>query len=117
MELIMTVQKLEKEQWRSFFDRVSKGLKGKQAEIEIASLDLGDQVEAEWLPLFGIVYEPKSDVLEVALEGVDHMIHKPREIYIDNGAQTLTSVEIIDAEGTEQIVRLRDPLMLPPPAR
>src|SRR6202521_3997578 len=79
MELIMTVHKLEKEQWRSFFDRVSKGLKGKQAEIEIASLDLGDQVAAEWLPLFGIVYEPKSDVLEVALEGVDHMIHKPRE--------------------------------------
>ena len=56
-------------------------------------------------------------MLEVALEGVDHMIHKPREIYIDNGAHTLTSVEILDAEGTKQIVRLRDPLMLPPPGR
>jgi hypothetical protein len=117
MELIMTVQKLEKGQWRSFFDRLSRGLAGKQAEIEIASLDLGDQVGAEWLPLIGIVYDPKSDVIEVALEGVDHMIRKPHEIYIDNGTQTLKGLEIIDGEGTKQIVKLRDPLMLPPPAR
>jgi hypothetical protein len=117
MELIMTVQKLDKGQWRSFFDRLSKGLDGKEAEIEVASLSLGDQVEADWLPLLGIVYDPKSDVIEVALDGLDHMIHKPREIYIDGGAQTLTSVEIVDAEGTKQIVKLRDQLMLPPPGR
>ena len=89
----------------------------REAEIEVASLDLGDQVEADWLPLLGIVYDPKSDVVEVALDGLDHMIHKPREIYIDGGAQTLTSVEIVDAEGTKQIVQLRDQLMLPPPGR
>jgi len=29
------------------FDRLSKTLQGKQAEIEVASLSLGDQVEAE----------------------------------------------------------------------
>lgn len=113
----MTVQKLEKGQWRSFFDRVSKGLDRKQAEIEVAALNLGDQVEAEWLPLFGIVYDPKSDVLEVALDGLDHMIQKPREIYIDSSGQTLTSVEIVDAEGTKQLVKLRDQLMLPPAER
>jgi hypothetical protein len=117
MELIMTVQKLEKGQWRSFFDRLSKGLDGKQAEIEIASLNLGTQVEAEWLPLLGIVYDPRTDMIEVALDGLDHMIPKPREIYIDNGAQTLMSLEIVDAEGVKQIVKLRDPLMLPPPGR
>jgi Family of unknown function (DUF5335) len=103
MEPIMTVHKLEKEQWRPFFDRLSKGLDGKQAEIEIASLYLGDQVEAEWLPLLGIVYDPKNDIIELALDGLDHMIHKPREIYIDNGAQTLMSLEIVDADGTKQI--------------
>ena len=50
----MTVRKLEKTEWRRFFDWVSKGLVGKRAEIEIASLALGDQIEAEWLPLLGI---------------------------------------------------------------
>jgi hypothetical protein len=50
----MTARKLDKSQWRTFFDRLSKTLEGKQAEIEVASLSLGDQVEAEWLPLRGI---------------------------------------------------------------
>jgi Family of unknown function (DUF5335) len=67
----MTVRKLEKTEWRRFFDWVSKGLVGKRAEIEIASLALGDQIEAEWLPLLGIAYDPKNDVLEIALDGLD----------------------------------------------
>ena len=46
----MTARELDKSQWRTFFDRLSKTLEGKQAEIEVASLSLGDQVEAEWLP-------------------------------------------------------------------
>jgi len=113
----MTIQKLEKAQWRSFLDRVSKVLPAKQAEIEVASLDIGDQVQAEWLPLIGLAYDPKDDVVEVALEGLDHLIYQPRELYIDNGAGTLTRLEIVDAEGTKQIVKLRDPLMLPAPGR
>ncbi len=31
-------EKLEKLQWRGYFDRVSKALVGKRAEIEVASL-------------------------------------------------------------------------------
>ena len=57
----------------------------KAAEIEVASLSLGDQVEAEWLPLHGITYDPNDDLVEVALEGLDHMIRKPREIYPRTG--------------------------------
>ena len=38
----MTTRKLDKTQWRTFFDRLSKTLEGKQAEIEVASLSLGN---------------------------------------------------------------------------
>jgi hypothetical protein len=109
----MTIRKLEKSEWRSFFDGISKLLEGKQAEIEVASLALGDQIEAEWLPLLGLAYDPKDDLFEVALDGVDHMIPKPREIYVDDGVGGLMSIEIVDADGTKQIIKLRDPLMLP----
>ena len=47
-------RELEKSQWRTYFDRTSKALGGKRAEIEIASLKLGDEIEAEWLPLIDI---------------------------------------------------------------
>jgi hypothetical protein len=72
-------------------------------------------VEAEWLSLLGLAYDPNDDIVEVALDGLDHMIPRPRELYIDNGIGSLSSLEIIDADGVKQIVKLRDPLMLPPP--
>jgi hypothetical protein len=112
----MTIRKLEKSKWHVFFDGLSKMLEGKRAEIEVASLALGDQIEAEWLPLLGLAYDPKDDLFEVTLDGVDHMIQKPREIYLDDDVGGLMSIEIVDAEGTRQIVKLRDPLMLPAPA-
>jgi hypothetical protein len=110
---MMAITKLEKPAWHPYFDNVSKILDGKEAEVEIASLNIGDQIEAEWLPLLGLVYDPKSDIVEVLMEGLDHLIHKPSEIYIDHDAVRLVSVEVIDGDGVRQIIKLRDPLMLP----
>src|ERR1700732_1860259 len=110
-------KQLEKSQWRAYFDRMSKALVGKRAEIEVASLKLGDQIEAEWLPLLGISYDPKDDIIEIALEGVDHLIPKPREVYVEEKGLELSSLEVIDAEGTHQIIVLKDPMMLPAPAQ
>ena len=71
----MTVQKLEKADWSSFFNHLSKTLAGSQAEIDVGSLALGGQVQANLVALFGLVYDPKDDLVEVALEGLDHLIH------------------------------------------
>ena len=108
-------KQLEKSQWRANFDRMSKALAGKRAEIEVASLKLGDRIEAEWLPLLGISYDPKNDIIDIALEGLDHMIRKPREVWVEQQGLELSSLEVIDADGVRQIVVLRDPLMLPAP--
>jgi hypothetical protein len=42
----MAVRTLEKKEWHGYFDRISHAVIGKRAEIEIASLELGDQIEA-----------------------------------------------------------------------
>jgi hypothetical protein len=111
----MTARKLDKKEWKPFFEGISTVLGAKQAEIEVLSLDLGDQVEAEWLPLLGLTYDPKDDVLDVALEGLDHLINKPREIYVEDGGVGLASVAVVDVEGRRQLVKLRDPIALPAP--
>ncbi len=113
----MAPRKLDKADWRTFFDQVSKILIGKRAEIEVASLSLGDQIEAEWLPFLGIAYDPKSDVIEITLDGLDHMIREPREVYVDGSPVVLNALAVIDGEGVEEIIKLRDPLALPPPPR
>jgi Family of unknown function (DUF5335) len=113
----MTTRKLDKKEWHAFFDGVTRMLEGKQAEIEVTALHLGDQVAAAWLPLIGITYDPADDIVEVALEGLDHLIPKPREISIEDGSEGIVALEIIDADDVRQIVKLRDPLMLPAPGR
>jgi hypothetical protein len=112
----MAVRKLEKSEWQGYFDRMSKALVGKRAEIEVVSLDLGDQIEAEWVPLLGIVYEPKENVLEIAIEGLDDLIREPREIHVDEDAGGLIRFETVDGAGVRHILQLRDPLMLPAPS-
>jgi uncharacterized protein DUF5335 len=62
----MAIQKVETSEWRPFLDGLSRVLSGKPADIEIASLRLGDQIQAERLPLLGLAYDPKSDIIEVA---------------------------------------------------
>jgi hypothetical protein len=112
----MAVRKIDKPEWRAFFDWFSRGLLGARVELEIASLDLGDQIEAEWLPLLGITYDDKDDLLEIALEGVDHLIYGPREVWADLNVGELISFEVIDDRGVSQIIKLRQPLMLPSPS-
>jgi uncharacterized protein DUF5335 len=111
MTQVVTVPKSE---WSPFFNRLSKALLGKSAEIEVVSLDLGDQVIAEWIPMIGITYEEGNDLLDVSLDRANHLIHHPREVLAEEGSTGLTSISVIDEDGANQIVRLKEPLMLPP---
>lgn len=103
-------------EWRSFFDRLSKELLGKWVEIEVASLDLGDQITVEWIPMFGITYDSKDDLLDVALDRLDHLIWHPKEIVVEEGPTGVMSVAVVDKEGVRQVVKIREPFMLPPPS-
>ncbi len=112
----MATAKLDKAAWQKIFDQMSKSLLvGKQVEIEVLGLDMGAQIEQEWIQLLGITYDPKGDLIEILVEGLDHLIPKPREVWVDHGAIGLVSIEVVDADDVRQIIRLREPLMLPSP--
>jgi hypothetical protein len=105
---------IPREHWRTFFDQMSKGLLGKRAEVEVASLELGDQITAEWVPLLGITYDSRDDLIDVAFDRANHLIRHPSQIVVDDTAEGLASVAVVDAEGVRQVVRLKEPLRLPP---
>jgi Family of unknown function (DUF5335) len=110
MAMQLTVPRAE---WTAFFNRMSKSLLGQSAEIEVASLNLGDQIVAEWIPMLGITYDAKNDLLDVALDRFDHLIRHPREILVQEVPGGIASIAVVDGDGTKQIVRLKTPLMLP----
>ena len=47
----MASRTIPQAEWRTFFDGLADALVGKRVEVEAASLELGDQIVAEWLPL------------------------------------------------------------------
>jgi len=95
---------LPRKEWKDYCDRSSKKLSGKNIRVEVISIGLGDQILAKSLPLLGITYDPKDDVLEIAMNGLDHLIVKPTEILVVEENGVPSSLEIIDSEGQRQIL-------------
>ena len=109
----MELTQLAKPHWKDYFDRVSKVLGPKLVELEVSSLGLGDQLELDWVPLIGLSYDPRSDVLSVMVEGIEHNIQHPQQIHVEQNVETLHSIEVDDGSGTHHILLLKDPLRLP----
>jgi len=108
-------QAIDRAEWERYCERVSKALATGEAEVEVSSPELGAQMEADWLPFIGISYDPNDDIIDIALEGVDHIIEHPREISTEEELGTLSALQITDRDGVHHLVRLRDALALPAP--
>jgi hypothetical protein len=107
----MTTRMISKPEWRPYLDQISKDLAGRRAEVDVMSLKLGSQVQAQWIQLLGIAYDPRNDVLEVALEGLDHLISRPLELYVEEGDTGLESLFVSDADGNHHVIRLKQPVI------
>jgi hypothetical protein len=107
MEKIMETIQLAKNDWQPYFDRVSKSLGSTQAEIEVNSHSLGDQIAARWSPLQGISYDPKDDILAVFMDGLEHMVHHPQSIFVEQDQTEFKSMDVLGEEDTHHIVRIR----------
>jgi Family of unknown function (DUF5335) len=110
---VTRLMNLAKPEWREFFDRLSQAVSGEPAEVEVASLDLGDQIVAEWIPLQGITYDTADDLLDVSFDRLTHMIRHPRDIVVEEGPGGVLSVAVALRDGSRQVIRLKQPLMLP----
>jgi hypothetical protein len=106
---------VDKSRWQAAADLLSRAIHGQPARLEVAGLLFGDQVEADWAPLHGVSYDPKDDIFEIQLEGVDHLVYHPRTFAIRERGELADSLAVIDDKGTEHIVQLREPIALPPP--
>jgi hypothetical protein len=108
----MTQHAIERDHWANYFASVSKALGARQVEIEVAGLDLGDQIEAEWVPLEGLSYDRRDDALEVATPALTHRIAHPGKIAVEEGVEGLTAVEVVDGSGAIHVIRLKAPLRI-----
>jgi hypothetical protein len=112
----MYTREIPPEQWQQFFDDFSRDHANWETSIELMGQDLGDQPEAEGVPLQGISFETvgsqKGDI-EVAVGDTAesfqlHRIQKPLHVRIADTQPGLeTDIEIETAEDLKAIVRVR----------
>ncbi len=113
----MTTQHIAKDHLKDFFDHFSMIMPTELVEIEVAGLDLGDQIEAEWTPMTGISYDPKDGMVVVMLEDgkVQHTVPAPQEVVVVEDDSGINSITIKDGEGHLHVLRLKEPRALPSP--
>jgi hypothetical protein len=109
----MTTKRVPPAEWKGVFEKFTREyLRDDLPEtvtIEVVSPELGDQVAARDARLLGLTYDPKSMALEIALDGADHLVFRPAEIWvIENETDGfIESIDLVRADGTKEIVYLR----------
>lgn len=103
----MTTRKLERSEWRQYFDEVAKRLPSMRVGVSILGDDIGVQLETENGALLGMSYDSNDEVFEVATSNIAHRVPKPKEIYVREEGGRLSSVEVIAQDDTKQIIELR----------
>src|SRR6267154_3620001 len=108
----MPLRKPAKSEWRAYCDRFSKNLANIRSEPVTASLVVNHHGVAEWVPLLGLTYEPKKDLFGIMLQDLEHWIHRPETLYVDEGPKGVAAVEIIDAAGVRHSLTISHPIKL-----
>jgi len=114
----MAYQSIDRSSWSSFGDRVSSELRGREVDLEVIGLDLGDQIGMRFT-VDGVSYDLPSDALHVFMQRgssdqqVDHVIHSPQEIYIELSDAGISQLAVMDAEGHKQLLWVHPRPQLP----
>lgn len=107
----MAIRTLPRAEWNDYFDAFSrtKSDTGRidYAEIRVLSLEDGAQPQTSWIPLQGLTYDSKDDLLEVIMPGLDHLVGHPETIFVDEECGRLDRLEIVRRDGTKEIIELR----------
>lgn len=109
----MALRVIDRKQWKTYFDTITRLIGGDRVEVEVAGLDIGDQIEEDWAPLDGITYDERTNTLFVHTPGLDHAIQDPRDIIASENGTIVRSIAVKDGDGHVQALNFREPLKLP----
>ena len=104
-------RKIPRDQLETYFNAFTKHFLAHEStnavDVELVAPDWGDQFAAEGAHLFGITYDPKDDALEFELEGGDHRIQHPREVWVAEEIDTfIKAIQVVRDDGAREIARV-----------
>ncbi|MCF6523630.1 DUF5335 family protein [Streptomyces sp. JJ36] len=103
---------LERTDWQTALEEITDEHWGHLVSIEVLDPSLGDQYEAERLPFSSLAYDPKDDVVIVAVGGkpprypvvLRHMVPHPAEIDVAVRDAAEDAVRVVPPEGAPTLI-------------
>ncbi|KPK14145.1 MAG: hypothetical protein AMJ62_13735 [Myxococcales bacterium SG8_38] len=109
----MATRKLKPSEWQRYFDGVAKHIPSMKVGVTILGEDIGVQPESQGSALVGISWDHNDQALTVDTANWSHRIDRPAEIFVQEEGGMLSSVEVVDQDGSKQIVELQTLPSLP----
>ncbi len=105
-------KQIPRDQWKAYFDQFTREYLAEEetetATVEMMSPTLGDQFVAEGMRLLGLSYSPHSNLFEVELEGMEHLVFDPTEIWVmEEEGGFISNLDMVRADGTNELINLR----------
>lgn len=106
-----TTRQIPENDWQAFFEAFTRqhlmADPPSTATIEVVSPSQGDQVAASTSRLLGLSYDPRSQVFEVMVEQLDHLLFHPREIWvIEDESGFIPTMELVRSDGGQELIHL-----------
>jgi hypothetical protein len=107
----LETRRIPREELETYFDKFTKHFLAHEStnrvDVELVAPDWGDQFAAEGAHLYGITYDPKDDALEFELEGADHRILHPQEVWVAEEIDTFVkAIQVVRDDGRREIARV-----------
>jgi len=107
----LETKRVPNDQLKTYFDKFTRHFLLREStnavDVEVLAPDWGDQFAAEGAHLFGITYDPKDNALEFEIEGGDHRVTKPKEVWTaEEFDGFVKAIEIVRDDGTREVARV-----------
>jgi hypothetical protein len=104
----MTEHTIAESERQEYFKQLTQASHGQEVELEIMGLDIGDQIEKDWVEFEGLTYDPELKVLHLYTASLEHQILNPGEIIAAKENDVLKSLLVKDSSGHSQILQFRN---------
>lgn len=107
-----TTRQIPQGEWQRYFDAFTRQhLKDTGGVVTVQALSprLGDQVFASNARLIGLAYDPRAEVLEALLEGSDHLVFRPAQVWVLEGdsEDRIATFEFVRRDGIKEILHVQ----------
>ncbi len=67
--------------------------------------------EVEWLPLLGVSYDSKDDVVSILFEKLDHIVEDPQQIAVEKDNDSIKRIEITSGQdAAKNVLKFKVPV-------